>query len=515
MAKPMDRGEGKVRISHELSEGEKLGTSNRKVRVKKCLESHGIPCNLDDVPNIAILGAGGGLRAMIALHATLQELQKQGLLDTIMYLCGVSGSTWCMSSLYKNGDWAEKLQALEEHMRDTLVNSTWSLTKATKMLLEAAKDENYSLTEFWAYTAVYGMIHELDKGHLSEQRGASENGNNPYPIYAAVDERSFSKVTEYAPETWFEFTPHEASFLGWGASVPMEYFGSEYKNGELKKKKEEKNMSYLQDILCGFFKGKKGSGSPFPATVESGLKGIVEGFPIPTIEHDAGDMEGALQSDPVESSPDTKKKSITGDIKSGVGSMVDFARMWQKTSCDILHWKWGTNNNFLYKCSAIDSSELVKDKVISLVDAGIAINCAFPLVLRPDRKVKLILSFDYGPFEPFKAIKQAAKYCKENRIPFPEVDEKLLQDKDNPSDCYIFRGDGAPTVMHFPLFNKVNCPAYVKEWIVKFTIIRFVYNEGDVNKLLQAARLNVSNNKDKILQEIKHIMARSSEKSSS
>uniref|UniRef100_A0A8C3EZ40 PLA2c domain-containing protein n=1 Tax=Chrysemys picta bellii TaxID=8478 RepID=A0A8C3EZ40_CHRPI len=192
---PPPQGEGKVRISYELSEGEKLGTSNRKVQVKKCLDSLGIPY----VPNIAILGAGGGLRAMIALHGTLQELQKHGLLDTIMYLCGVSGATWCMSSLYNNGDWAEKLQALEKHMCDALTKSTWNLRKATEMLLEAAKDENYSLTEFWAYTVVYGMLHELDKGHLSEQRGASENGNNPYPIYAAVDEQSFCKVTEYSP----------------------------------------------------------------------------------------------------------------------------------------------------------------------------------------------------------------------------------------------------------------------------------------------------------------------------
>lgn len=31
-------------------------------------------------------------------------------------------------------------------------------------------------------------------------------------------------------------------------------------------------------------------------------------------------------------------------------------------------------------------------------------------------------------------------------------------DENNPSDCYIFRGDkSCPTVMHFPLFNNVNC----------------------------------------------------------
>ncbi|XP_044842476.1 cytosolic phospholipase A2 gamma-like isoform X2 [Mauremys mutica] len=529
------KGEGKIRISHELSEGEKLGTSNRKVWVKKCLDSLGIPCNLDDVPNIAILGAGGGLRAMIALHGTLQELQKHGLLDTIMYLCGVSGSTWCMSYLYKSGDWTEKLQALEESMCARLSKYTWSVPKATKMLLEAAKDENYSLTEFWAYTVVYGMLHDLDKGHLSEQQSSSENGNNPYPIYAAVDERSFSKVTEYSPATWFEFTPHEASFLGYGASVPMEYFGSEYKNGELKKQKEEKNMSYLQglwgsaigsktenervikDIFFGFFKGEKESYSP---SKEGCPEEIVKGFPVPTTEPEAGDMEGSLHSEPAGASPggfspDTKNKSTTENIKGGVGSVVDFARMWQKTTHGLLTWKWGTNNNFLYKCSAFDSAELVKDKVISLVDAGIAINCAFPLVLRPERKVRLILSFDYGSFEPFKTLKQTAKYCKENCIPFPEIDEKLLQEPDNPSDCYIFRGDGAPTVMHFPLFNRVNCPAYVTEWRIRFTMLRFLYHVGDITKLLQSARLNVLNNKDKILQEIKYIVAHSSKEASS
>ncbi|CAM4628123.1 unnamed protein product [Lepidochelys olivacea] len=510
-------GEGKVRISYELSEGEKLGTSNRKVQVKKCLDSLGIPCNLEDVPNIAVLGAGGGLRAMIALHGTLQELQKHGLLDTIMYLCGVSGATWCMSSLYKNGDWAEKLQALEKCMCDALTKSNWHLGKAMEMLLEAAKDEKYSLTEFWAYTVVYGMLHELNMGHLSEQRGASENGNNPYPIYAAVDEHSFCKVTEYSPETWFEFTPHEASFLGYGASVPMEYFGSEYKNGVLKNQKEEENMSYLQglwgscigskaenekvikDIFFGIFKGKKESCLAFAMDDESGSEGTLEGFPAPSLESEAGITDC----------------SIIGEVVTGIGSAVDLTRMFSKTTHDLLHWKWGTNSNFLYKFSGISNPELVNNKIFSLVDAGIAINCAYPLVLRRDRKVKLILSFDYGPGDPFKTLKQAAKYCEDNHIPFPKVDENLLQDTDNPSDCYIFRGEGAPTVMHLPLFNKVNCPGYVKEWRIRFSPVRFLYNEGDVQKLLQSARMNVSNNKDKILQEIKHIVACSSKKARS
>ncbi|KYO44126.1 hypothetical protein Y1Q_0015233 [Alligator mississippiensis] len=100
----------------------------------------------------------------------------------------------------------------------------------------------------------------------------------------------------------------------------------------------------------------------------------------------------------------------------------------------------------------------MEDKIISLIDAGVAINCAYPLILCPERKVKLILSFDYGPGDPFKTLKQAVEYCRQNSIPFPEVDEKLLREENNPSDVYIFRGENAPTVMHFPLFNKVNVP---------------------------------------------------------
>lgn len=48
----------------------------------------------DKVPNIVVLGSGGGLRAMIALLGTLVELKNQNILDAVMYLCGVSGSTW-------------------------------------------------------------------------------------------------------------------------------------------------------------------------------------------------------------------------------------------------------------------------------------------------------------------------------------------------------------------------------------------------------------------------------------
>ena len=46
------------------------------------------------VPVVAVLGSGGGTRAMSSLYGSLSALQELSLLDTVTYLSGVSGSTW-------------------------------------------------------------------------------------------------------------------------------------------------------------------------------------------------------------------------------------------------------------------------------------------------------------------------------------------------------------------------------------------------------------------------------------
>lgn len=45
---------------------------------------------------------------------------------------------------------------------------------------------------------------------------------------------------------------------------------------------------------------------------------------------------------------------------------------------------------------------LVKNKTMSLIDAGLAINSAYPLVLRAQRRTDLIISFDFSAGDPFE-----------------------------------------------------------------------------------------------------------------
>lgn len=46
------------------------------------------------VPVIAVLGSGGGFRAMVGFAGVMKALFESGVLDCATYIAGLSGSTW-------------------------------------------------------------------------------------------------------------------------------------------------------------------------------------------------------------------------------------------------------------------------------------------------------------------------------------------------------------------------------------------------------------------------------------
>ncbi|KAH0626652.1 hypothetical protein JD844_001743 [Phrynosoma platyrhinos] len=208
------------------------------------------------------------------------------------------------------------------------------------------------------------------------------------------------------------------------------------------------------------------------------------------------------------SGPEEKLKTLPvyKPVKAITGNIFNWIRHIHKTNSCILTWTWGSTSNFLYNMSDVKLPELRRKEVISLIDAGLAINSAYPLVLHPDRNVKLILSFDFSAGDPFETIKRTVEYCKIRGIKFPRINESELQDKDSPSNCYIFRGEGL-SVMHFPLFNKVNCPGKIEEYRKMFKTFKLSYSDEEIGKLLTAAKKNVADVQQKIVEEIKYIVA--------
>ncbi|PIO37941.1 hypothetical protein AB205_0013030 [Aquarana catesbeiana] len=227
--------------SSSQSEGEKLSVQARKRIIAKNLLSQGMHSAENfDPPVIAVLGSGGGLRAMNAFLGILSKLSELKLLDVVTYVSGTSGSTWCMASLYNNEKWSDFscMEEMESQIYDRL-QSTWNWDKSWEKLEKAFLEEVFSLTDLWAYVVVYWMTNEIHERNLSNHKVVCENGVNPYPVYSAIEKEE---------GTWFEFTPHMCGFPAYKCFVKTEFLGSKFEAGRLLKKQPEKDLSYLNGL---------------------------------------------------------------------------------------------------------------------------------------------------------------------------------------------------------------------------------------------------------------------------
>ena len=50
--------------------------------------------NCLQTPIVSLVGSGGGYRAVTGMCGAMEALNDTGLLDTVTYNCGLSGSAW-------------------------------------------------------------------------------------------------------------------------------------------------------------------------------------------------------------------------------------------------------------------------------------------------------------------------------------------------------------------------------------------------------------------------------------
>ncbi|GAB0190416.1 cytosolic phospholipase A2 zeta [Grus japonensis] len=231
----------------------------------------------EEVPVVAITTTGGGTRSLTAMYGSLLGLQKLNLLDCISYIGGLSGTTWTMANLYEDANWSQKY--LEDAIKEARKQVTKSKICCFSLdclkyyyndLMERTKEgHNTSFIDLWGLV-IESMLHDKkDEHRLSDQRQAVDNGQNPLPIYVAINLKSsysaqafrvlfclaivntllpFHDLVAVIVE-WLEFTPYEVSLLKYGASIRAEHFGSEFFMGRLVKKLSETRICYMQDTV--------------------------------------------------------------------------------------------------------------------------------------------------------------------------------------------------------------------------------------------------------------------------
>lgn len=224
-----------VRVSGELCDEEKdYLVRRRKITTIALAKYLGLPeeeVHPDDVPCIAMVGSGGGLRALVACTGSFLATTEAGLFDCITYTAGVSGSCW-LQALYHSSLGGRRLDKLVDHLKARIGTHIASPIVAL-CLLNSAPTNKFLLRGFveklksdpkaeFGLVDVYGVLLAarlmVPKGELgvndddlkiSNQRTNLRHGETPLPIYCAV-RHEIPKIEESSQEK-IKQTPSEGT----------------------------------------------------------------------------------------------------------------------------------------------------------------------------------------------------------------------------------------------------------------------------------------------------------------
>ncbi|NXC79230.1 PA24E phospholipase, partial [Cercotrichas coryphoeus] len=485
----------------------------------------------DEVPVVAVVTAAGGVRSMTALFGSLLALQQLGVLDCVSYISGLSATTWTMSKLYEDANWSQKdlsgpIDGIRKHViKSKLHCFSLDHMKYYENKLCERKQEGHkvSFTDLWGLF-IDCMLHHQESTHkLSDQQLAVNQGQNPLPIYLSLNVKDDFSTSDF--KEWVEFTPYEVGLLKYGAFVRSEDFGSEFFMGRRMKKIPESHICFLEGTWSNIF-----SQSFMDAVYLSGHSEHFWHRWTRDTEHDIEDHP-ALPKKPHEQTTSlsipkgylskTLREMMTG--RPVVSTYHNFLKGLQ------LHNKYLENESFcMWKDTVLDSSPNQLNEMsdyLKLIDTAFFINTSCPPILRPERKVDVILHLNYSGGPQTLPLDLFSEYCLEHGIPFPST-ELSQEDREHLKECYVFEDSlEAPILAYFPLvcdtFQKYKAPNVerspaemvqgrvdVSNCAAPYGTGLLTYTEENFNKLLNLCSYNILNNKHLILQALRTAVER-------
>uniref|UniRef100_H3D922 PLA2c domain-containing protein n=1 Tax=Tetraodon nigroviridis TaxID=99883 RepID=H3D922_TETNG len=560
-----------IHYSTSICDGEQKYISSRKKMILKTIQELGIDCIEDSVPHVALLGSGGGERATVAMLGSTDQLVKERLFDTLLYTGGVSGSTWAMASLYSDPHFEVHMNQIISKM----LGPDIPLSQILAWLDDRTDDDTFSLTDIWAVLTTAEIMKQLELRKLSEE--AERNATNPYPIYTAVAREFTSEdPSSGTVRHWFEVSPHESGYTELDLFVDTPQLGSKFAAGCLQEKLPEMDMVKLQGI-CGSaladlmtiirsllnFLGilthpqcpqliqlflrfhnmttvvlrcvyevfkyiikpavkKKVCRLSITEWVKTHYIFVKEAIviPSPTSREKASHaLDHLLDKYPDTSSMPTTHTTLL-EVSWNMTTVVlrCVYELLKHLVKALLKWEWGNTRNFLYNYQDFQTPPQLHSKdIVYLIDAGLWMNLPFPPFLGHKRAVDLIIALDFSAGKAFETLTLAKKYAQDRANAFPQIDDKVLEERDWPRDCYVFEGKAKePTIVYMPLFNRANCKdeKEVQKMMDKFGTFQLPYSNDKLKKLLNIARDNIKRNKSILHREIKKAASRKRQLSS-
>ncbi|TSU37062.1 Cytosolic phospholipase A2 zeta [Bagarius yarrelli] len=410
---------------------------------------------LQVVPTVALVTSGGGSRAMTGMYGLLKGLQNLGLLDALSYMTSLSGSTWSTASLYADASWSK------DGLDKTIAFSQKELSKSTASLFSPKQLHSYrtelqnrekeghinSAIETWGLIIEYLIFGKKHPGKLSDYRKAVSEGQNPLPIYTAVNTKK-KTCGSVVPE-WCEFTPYEVGIPKYGAFVPVEHFGSKFYLGHVVKELPETRVSIMLGMWSSVF-------SASLSQLWTNFTGLMPlwvsqlGDKVDPIESD----NKATTMDTMRIMPEASRLSTLLNKAPTISRFFNFLRGFNLRDTYKEHPGFNACNDA--HPDSFPNKLTPADPILNMVDAGFAIKTPLIPVLRPHRKADVILCLNYSwATDHLLCMKDIQKYCNEQKLPFPKIDFNKYKSQPK-EEAYVFEDESnpdAPIVVLFPLVN--------------------------------------------------------------
>ncbi|KAL0591214.1 Cytosolic phospholipase A2 [Plecturocebus cupreus] len=419
------------------------------------------------VPVVAILGSGGGFRAMVGFSGVMKALYESGILDCATYVAGLY-----MSTLYSHPDFPEKgpEEINEELMKNVSHNPLLLLTpQKVKRYVESLwkkKSSGQPVT----FTDIFGMligetlIHNRMNTTLSSLKEKVNTAQCPLPLFTCLHVKP--DVSELMFADWVEFSPYEIGMAKYGTFMAPDLFGSKFFMGTVVKKYEENPLHFLMGVWGSAFSilfnrvlGVSGSQSR-GSTMEEELENITTKHIVSNDSSDSDDESHEPKgTENEDAGRDYHSDNQASWIQRMIMALVSDSALFntrEGRAGKVHNFMLGLNLNTSYPLSPLsdfatqdsfDDDELdaavadpdeferiyepldVKSKKIHVVDSGLTFNLPYPLILRPQRGVDLIISFDFSarPSDsspPFKKLLNDSNEL--NKVQSPELDKNNI-----------------------------------------------------------------------------------------
>ena len=463
---------------------------------------------------IAICASGGGYRAMTSTLGFLKGLEEIEVLDSVLYIAGLSGSTWATARWIEDAQ--KELDVITKDVKDKVIhnpkisdkyvlrglNEAELKTYAANLLIKLAYRQPASkIIEYYGSSVATNIFESGDKileKRLSKQKTKLISGDKPLPIYTSIIippklslDNIDSKLLAREKLTlnnykWVEYTP-------WYVGLPelndsyfsTEFFGSKFDSNFKPSESVEPSLA----LLLGIF------GSAFSASINYLLKDLPEKLKREFNSVIAGHVLKLL----LEVNPITNARVAVADIN------------------NFIHNKHQDHPDATIR-------ELCKEKTLKLADAGLEFNLPFPPLLH--RQVDLILVCDAtssSEGQEGSSLFEAYEYAQRHNLRFPDyildpknLDNKIILNKENlrtmihqlhqePTKyhCLVLEESNKPTIIYFPFVGLIGDETAQSCLKADCGTLNFGYTETSFDHLIHFMSTKVNLSQDIIKDKIK------------